>query len=111
MTREAETRSKLIAQITSAPGWELPEPQAAVSIETAVAFALAFADAEAAAMRERAAKAMEALAAEKRAAMHPEGHPMAGGIVDGMRDRAASAYDHAAAAIRALPAAGEVGRG
>ena len=54
MTRETETRSKLIAQITSTPGWVLPEPQAAVSIETAVAFAIAFADAEAAAMRERA---------------------------------------------------------
>ncbi|KQM37985.1 hypothetical protein [Sphingomonas sp. Leaf10] len=75
---------------------------------TAVNAMLAFADAEAAAMRERAAGAMEALAAEKRAAMHPEGHPMAGGIVDGMLDRAASAYDHAAAAIPALPATGEV---
>lgn len=94
VTRDAEVRSKLIAHVTSAPGWVLPEPQAAVSIDTAVAFALAFADAEAAAMRERAetdiiAKADMWLA--QRYGLRPLSEDLA--------------------QIRALPATGEVRRG
>ena len=55
---------------------------------------------------ERCAAVCDALAQEKRVSIHPKDHPMSGGIVDGMLERAASAFDHAAARIRSL--AGDV---
>ncbi len=44
-------------------------------------------------------------AAEKRASMRPAGHPMAGGMVDGILENQASVADAIAAAIRASAAA------
>lgn len=107
-------RSKLLAEASSAsdrlmdfitdkPDWQVPEPKAVISLETATAFAMVYAkeraDAEAAAMRERAAGHLEARAD----VIYPAGERVL------MEDQeTAFALRNAAAAIRALPATGEV---
>ena len=98
---------RLMDFITDKPDWQIPEPKAVISIETATAFAMVYAkeraDAEAAAMRERAALECERIEAEYWTKwktdydMHDQG----------MSNGAALAAE----AVRALPATGEVGRG
>ena len=106
-------RSKLLAEasnaterlmdfITDKPDWQIPQPKAVISLETAAAFAMVYAkeraDAEAAAMRERAAGVCDAYA-------EPTDTP--NDFTDGFENAARQL----ARRIRALPATGEVGRG
>jgi predicted transcriptional regulator len=118
-------RSKLLAEASSAserlmdfitdnPDWQMPEPKAVISLETAAAFAMVYAkeraDAEAAAMRERAA-VVAADTAEGSRELHnaaTRGNDRDGCNIHAEGWRTGLTI---AAAIRALPATGEVGRG
>lgn len=100
MTREDEAKSYLA--VIGFP--EEAKARAAVNYDTVVALMCTFADAEAAAMRERAAGHCDKLAKQFTSKLGN------GPILDEITKGCATIVTDAAAAIRALPATGEVGR-